>query len=130
MRPNRFKILHGFGLSLFIAQLAGAFEVAAAQQPKYFLCVHTKQNVQKGKDCPCGCNKRMKLAAKAKLLSADQPCASAEDDVFTPAYARWVFTSSEFTLLAANLRSLPQGDNTHLLSSVISELDTPPPRRT
>jgi len=128
MGLKRYKILHGLGLSLFITQMSGAFEVAAAQQPKFFLCVHTKQKVQKGKDCPCGCNKRLKLAAKARLLSADHPCASADEDIFTPIFARWVFTNSEFTLAAANLLSLAQSSSSKLLSSVDSELDTPPPR--
>jgi hypothetical protein len=128
MRLNRFKILHGLGITLFFAQMSGAFEVAAAQQPRYYLCVHTKQKVEKGKDCPCGCNKRMKLLAKARLLSADHPCASAEEDVFMPAFARWVFTDSQFSLAATYVVVRPRFDKTTHLYSVFNELETPPPR--
>ncbi len=128
MRVFRCKILHGFGLTLFIAQLAGAFEVATAQQPKYFLCVHTKQKVQKGKDCPCGCNRLNKAMAKAKILKADHPCADEADDSVLPAFARWVFTGNQVGLTAVQYHVSAIQISSPLYISYLADIETPPPR--
>ncbi|MFO1471847.1 MAG: hypothetical protein U1F27_12525 [Turneriella sp.] len=128
MGLNRFKILHGFGISLFIAQMAGAFEVASAHQPKYYLCIHTKQKIEKGKFCPCGCSKRMKGAAVEKLRNADQSCADETSDTVLPSYARWVFTDdAAMPVPQLNHKAENQILFTRNLSSVFSEIETPPP---
>lgn len=98
------------------------------QQPKFYLCVHTKQKIEKGKPCPCGCDKRVKTLARAKLLSADHPCADESDDSIVPAYSRWVFTNEAPSLVARGNTSASYFTPLKFLSSIISELETPPPR--
>lgn len=127
MRLKRFKILHGFGLILFFAQISGAIEAIQAQQPKYYLCVHTKQKIEKHKPCPCGCSKRMKAMAKAKLLNADHPCADEADDSVLPAFARWVFTGDQVGLTAVQYHTSRVQISSPLYISYLSDIETPPP---
>lgn len=128
MRLNRFKFLHGFGITLFIAQMAGAFEVASAHQPKYYLCVHTKQKIEKGKFCPCGCSKRMKSSTVEKLRNADQSCADETSDTVLPSYARWVFTEPASPAPQISQKAENSDFFIRNLSSVFSEIETPPPK--
>ncbi|WP_157210376.1 hypothetical protein [Turneriella parva] len=128
MLSTRWKVIHGLGLCLFFVQLAGAFEVASMQRPKFYLCVHTKQKIEKGKPCPCGCDKRMKALAKVRLLSADHACANESDDAVVPAYSRWLFTNEAPSLVARGMTSTSYFTPITFLSSINSELETPPPR--
>jgi hypothetical protein len=125
---KRFKIIHGLGFCLFFAQLSGAFEVAAMQQPKFYLCVHTKQRIEKGKPCPCGCDKRLKTLARAKLLNADHPCANEGDDSIVPAFARWIFTNSQVGAPPFQYQAFSMAIFSAIYTSYISDIDTPPPR--
>lgn len=125
---KRFKILHGLGLSLFIAQISGAFEVAHAQQPKYYLCVHSKKKIEKHKPCPCGCSKLKKAMAKAKIVKADRACANESDDSVLPAFARWVFTGNQVGLTAVQYQVSAIQINSPLYISYLADIETPPPR--
>jgi len=125
---KRFKILHGLGFCLFFAQLAGAFEVAAMQQPKFYLCTHTKQRIEKGKPCPCGCDKRLKDLARARLLSAEHPCANEADGAELPAFARWVFIPSAVGASSILSRMSPIYERPFSYVSHFSEVESPPPR--
>ena len=128
MGLKRFKILHGLGLCLFVTQLAGAFEVAAMQQPKFYLCTHTKQRIEKGKPCPCGCDKRLKALARVKLLAADHPCANEADEPLLPAFARWVFMHPTVGVPSELNQTFFIAERAHSFVSHFSEVETPPPR--
>lgn len=128
MGLKRFKILHGFGLVLFFAQISGAFEVVHAQQPKYYLCVHTKQKIEKHKPCPCGCSKLKKSLAKAKILKADRACADEAEDSVLPAFARWVFTGDQVGLTAVQYHVSAFQISSPLYISYLADIETPPPR--
>lgn len=128
MRSARWKFVHGLGLSLFVTQLAGAFEVAQMQQPKFYFCAHTKQKIEKGKPCPCGCDKRLKALARAKLLSADHPCAGEADEPVLPAFARWVFmVTPALPDVGIGRPAVPERKIVSHLS-YYPETETPPPR--
>lgn len=128
MRLGRFKILHGFGITLFIAQMSGAFEAVHAQLPKYYLCAHTKQKIEKKKLCPCGCSKKLKSLAKEKLLSTDFSCADETDETVLPSFARWLFTDDQVAILPVQLKMALIKASPPLHSSHLSDIETPPPR--
>lgn len=130
MRTRRWKILHALGLSLFVTQLAGAFEVAQMQQPKFYSCVHTKRKIEKGKPCPCGCDKRLKALARAKLLSADHPCAGEADEPLVPVFARWIFTDAMVLTPTPCGRQVKPHHTPAALISFLPQTETPPPEIT
>lgn len=128
VRLHRFKVLHGFGLILFFAQISGTFEAIQAQQPKYYLCVHSKKKIEKHKPCPCGCSKLKKALAKAKIVKADRVCADEADDSVLPAFARWVFTGDQVGLTAVQYHTSRVQISSPLHISYLSDIETPPPR--
>ncbi|MCS6972510.1 MAG: hypothetical protein NZL89_05740 [Leptospiraceae bacterium] len=128
MRSAFARVFQSLGLCLFVTQFSGAFETAAMQKPKYFYCMHTKRKIEKGKPCPCGCDKRLKALARAKLLSADHPCAEEADRAILPVFARWIFTGSTAMLLQT-----PDSQRAFFVETLhhtpyFPEKETPPPR--
>jgi hypothetical protein len=101
-------------LAVFSASLSGLAESAAhAEHNQWTHCRHTQQRIERGKPCPCGCNRKQKRSLR--IVQDLSSCAADDVVAHAPAFTQLQAVLQSFELDTPTLLSLHYHTNFSLV---------------
>ncbi len=123
MRPQ--ALISGFLVNvLFFGFTCFGEALAEAEHNKYFKCKHTQNKIERGKDCPCGCNKLKKPGPR--IISEISDCEADEIVIHVPQFSKFNAMIADYGRLHPILFSERILDFTNFPHGQIILPETPP----